>query len=93
MSNKFIKCRDSKYFRDIFWRDRNVYLFWFSPGTPKRAVSSPSPENRTLPDRFWRPVCAQRGWMMGSLNSCPGIHSSPFGSLSQEGFGLDTPAG
>ena len=29
----------------------------------------------------------------GSLNSCPGIHSSPFGSLSQEGFGLDTPAG
>jgi hypothetical protein len=26
-------------------------------------LSSPTPENRTLPDRFWRPVCAQRGWI------------------------------
>ena len=34
----------------------------------QKNLSSPTPENRTLPDRFWRPVCAQRGWIRAVLH-------------------------
>ena len=66
-----------------------------------KILSSPTPENRTLPDRFWRPVCAQRGWIEAvychaqDIVSCEGdfLDSLQDATLLSVGHGIETASG